>query len=198
MPRPLEFHTQKQAKPCLPLRGRWLGASRDGGSAPGSIGHSPSHAFSVPAPSRRGPRDCANRQPLPPLIRPFGPLSSGMTATGSHVHFYSLRGAQPYTPGAIGRCFVDSPYRPSSGPSGTTFPQGKAFLCPGRSSVDLYRSIDVTWRARHASPLQYHAVFRTFTALFQRQYPYPGSIFYTFSRCRRGRGRWVPLYGPSG
>ena len=24
-----------------------------------------------------------------------------MTATGSHVHFYSLRGAQPYTPGAL-------------------------------------------------------------------------------------------------
>ena len=27
-----------------------------------------------------------------------------MTATGSHVHFYSLRGAQPYTPGAFSRC----------------------------------------------------------------------------------------------
>ena len=31
----------------------------------------------------------------PPHNRPFGPLSSGMTATGSHIHFYSLRGAQP-------------------------------------------------------------------------------------------------------
>ena len=34
-----------------------------------------------------------------------------MTATGSHIDSYSLRGAQPYTPGAFGLCFIGSPYR---------------------------------------------------------------------------------------
>ena len=32
----------------------------------------------------------------PSSVCPYGqPLSRGMTATGSHIHFYSLRGAQP-------------------------------------------------------------------------------------------------------
>ena len=91
--------TQKyrlSAKPCLPPRGlcpaqriemnmtaggshtttMWHAVRRDGGSVPGSIGHSPSHGlWPVTAPSRRGPRDGANRKSLPPLIRPFGPPS---------------------------------------------------------------------------------------------------------------------------
>ena len=38
--------------------------------------------------------------PYTPSVCPKGqPLSSGMTATGSHNHFYSLRGAQPPTQG---------------------------------------------------------------------------------------------------
>ena len=45
---------QLLSKPCLPLRGRWLGASRDGGSAPGSIGHSPSHALQRDSPLSEG------------------------------------------------------------------------------------------------------------------------------------------------
>ena len=36
-----------------------------------------------------------------PLSRPWRQRSRGMTATGSHVDSYSLRGAQPYTPGAF-------------------------------------------------------------------------------------------------
>ena len=37
-------------------------------------------------------------QPYTPSDCPKGqPLSSGMTATGSHIDFYSLRGAQPPT-----------------------------------------------------------------------------------------------------
>ena len=63
----------------------------------------------------------------PTSVSPDGlpPCSSGMTATGSHAYFYSLRGAQPQGEG-FGRCCIDSPYRPSSGPFGATFPQGKA------------------------------------------------------------------------
>ena len=98
-----------------------------------------------------------------------------MTATGSHVHFYSLRGAQPYTPGAFGLCYAGSPYRPSSGPAlpdhrsrgmtatgshidfgfaaRSTTLQGKAFLRSVRLSVDFYHSVIVSWRVRHASPL---------------------------------------------
>ena len=36
-----------------------------------------------------------------PLSRLWRQRSRGMTATGSHVDSYSLRGAQPYTPGAF-------------------------------------------------------------------------------------------------
>ena len=36
-----------------------------------------------------------------PLSRLWRQRSRGMTATGSHIHFYSLCGAQPYTPGAF-------------------------------------------------------------------------------------------------
>ena len=59
----------------------------------------------------------------PTSVSPDGlpPCSSGMTATGSHVDFYSLRGAQPQGEG-FGRCCIDSPYRPSSGPFGDTSP----------------------------------------------------------------------------
>ena len=46
----------------------------------------------MPRPYRASPG--VHRAPHPV---PSGPLSSGMTATGSHGYFYSLRGAQPYT-----------------------------------------------------------------------------------------------------
>ena len=48
-----------------------------------------------------------------------------MTATGSHVHFYSLRGAPPS--------------------------RGRLFLCPGGRSVDFCCSGIVTQRAGHAA-----------------------------------------------
>ena len=38
-----------------------------------------------------------------------------------------------------------------SGLSRTTFPQGKAFLCPGGFFVDFYRSGIAAWRAGHAA-----------------------------------------------
>ena len=53
------------------------------------------------------------------------PLSRGMTATGSHIYFYSLRGAQPS--------------------------RGRLFLCPGGPSVNFYCSDLASWRAGHAA-----------------------------------------------
>ena len=67
----------------------------------------------------------------PTSVSPDGlpPCSSGMTATGSHVHFYSLRGAQPQGEG-FGLCKPLAPTAPH--PAGimipATFPQGKASL----------------------------------------------------------------------
>ena len=68
------------------------------------------------------------RQPLPPLIRLCfaKPLRNGMTATGSHEYFYSLRGTPP--------------------------PRGRLFPVPAGFFVDSYRSIFATWRAGRASP----------------------------------------------
>ena len=83
----------------------------------------------------------------PTSVSPDGlpPCSSGMTATGSHVYFYSLRGAQPQGEGlrlavpAYGirahrgmppplQCLAGGAYRPSSvmGVAHATFLQGKA------------------------------------------------------------------------
>ena len=67
----------------------------------------------------------------PTSVSPDGlpPCSSGMTATGSHVDFYSLRGAQPQGEG-FGLCEPLAPTAPH--PAGimipATFPQGKASL----------------------------------------------------------------------
>ena len=40
--------------PCLPLRGRWPSVSEVGGSAPGSLGHSPSHGQARASPLSEG------------------------------------------------------------------------------------------------------------------------------------------------
>ncbi len=118
----------------------------------------------------------------PTSVTPKGvpPCSSGMTATGSHGYFYSLRGAQPQgegfslkplvpTPndrtlppapsapppsseGGKGLYHIDSPYRPSSGPFGTTFPQGKAFFPPPGNSASSYPKFSAIPRKMHGNP----------------------------------------------
>ena len=52
---------------------------------------------SVTDPSGRGQEMVLCRKPLPPssVMANAEPLRNGMTATGSHGYFYSLRGAQP-------------------------------------------------------------------------------------------------------
>ena len=98
-------------------------------------------------------------------LRPMTPCSSGMTATGSHGYFYSLRGAQPQgegfsrkpsvftsggrtlppapsvpppsSEGGKGLAETISPHRPSSGRFAATFPQGKADL--RRSGAPAYK-----------------------------------------------------------
>ena len=126
MPRDAEFYTQKQVWSCLHPRGRWLDASQDGGSVPGSMGHSLCHTLQRDRPLREGPRDGALPEAATALIR-HGyamPLRNGMTATGSHVYFYSLRGAQP----------------PGEG----------FFSVPGGFCADFYCSIIAVRRAGHA------------------------------------------------
>ena len=65
MPRPLEFYTQKQMWPCLPLRGRWHAYRRAGGSVPGSIGHSPSHGLRHDSPPLGGGQEARTISCLP-------------------------------------------------------------------------------------------------------------------------------------
>ena len=62
----------------------------------------------------------------PSSVCPYGqPLSRGMTATGSHIHFYSLRGAPPS--------------------------RGRLFSVPEGVYVDFCRSNVGSWRARRAA-----------------------------------------------
>ena len=86
--------------------------------------------------------------PYTPSVCPKGqPLSSGMTATGSHGYFYSLRGAQPQGEGSSLRRFgvwnssgrgmppplhskmiLPTAPHPSRAKARATVPQGKASL----------------------------------------------------------------------
>ena len=85
----------------------------------------------------------------PSSVCPYGqPLSRGMTATGSHIHFYSLRGAPPS--------------------------RGRLFLCPGGPSVNFYCSDLASWRARRASPLQ--CLAGRYTGIRQRTPPPSPSV----------------------
>ena len=85
----------------------------------------------------------------PSSVCPYGqPLSRGMTATGSHIHFYSLRGAPPS--------------------------RGRLFLCPSGPSVNFYCSDLASWRARRASPLQ--CLAGGYTGIRQRTPPPSPSV----------------------
>ena len=61
------------------------------------MGHSLRHTLQRDRPLREGARDGALPEAAAALIRHgyAEPLRNGMTATGSHEYFYSLRGAQP-------------------------------------------------------------------------------------------------------
>ena len=112
---------------------------------------------------------------LPYKIQPYtpseprkrGPLSSGMTATGSHVDSYSLRGAQPPTRreayalpllrmeferaghAAAPTRKIEGAYRPSSvladaepvSPPGEAFTQKYGAGCSGEAYAPLYSEI---------------------------------------------------------
>ena len=90
--------------PCLPLRGRWPSVSEVGGSAPGSLGHSPSHGQARASPLSEGAKAPPNSirrnsEALPPLCR--GSLFSVPLDSASIYH------AQSSHPGGRG---VPRPY----------------------------------------------------------------------------------------
>ena len=71
----------------------WLGASRDGGSALGSIGHSPSHALQRDSPLSEGAKVIVRLPYAEPAERKASPggwcsaqrIKRDMTAGGSHT-----------------------------------------------------------------------------------------------------------------
>ena len=163
---------------CLPLSGRWLGVSRDGGSVPGSIGHPPVTLCSVTAPSYEGAKaparipyaGTARRKPSPrgeggspqglTDVGPIGFPGSPIKRTGSPPH---PAPSGPPSPGRRGLWLVlhRQPLPPLIRPLCGHLPmRGRLFLCPGRVSVGFYCSNFATWRARQAAPLQSKAPSR--------------------------------------
>ena len=126
MPRDAEFYRQKQCGlASIPEGGGSTQAKTEGVCQ--VRWDTPSVTLcSVTDLSGRGQEMVLCRKPLPPssVMANAEPLRNGMTATGSHEYFYSLRGAQP----------------PGEG----------FFSVPGGFCADFYCSIIAVRRAGHA------------------------------------------------
>ena len=161
MPRCAEFYTQKPARRKASPGGE-AGATFVATDEVEAIVHhheSVQNCYLRPHPSRFWRDTFPSRGRLwsvqtgnpyrPSSVCPYGqPLSRGMTATGSHIHFYSLRGAPPS--------------------------RGRLFSVPEGVYVDFCRSNVGSWRARRASPLQ--CLAGGYTGIRQRTPPPSPSV----------------------
>ena len=96
---------------CLPLGGRWLGFSRDGGSVPGSIGHSPSLPLRAASPLSEGAkapvrlpeRLTAERKPSPwgKVARAFARDGCGVPHISEQSEYRT--GSPPHPSRAVAR-----------------------------------------------------------------------------------------------